>query len=49
MNSVLEDVTPKTVYVNSDWVTWVFFSIVKILPRRWGDEARIRIMRLPQY
>ena len=45
---ILTDPTPKYEYVNSDMVTRSFFGILRMLPRKWSDMARLALMRLPK-
>ena len=39
---------PGYAYVNSDFITRSFFGILRVLPRRWSDVARLALMRLPK-
>ena len=45
---ILTDPKPKYEYVNSDMVTRSFFGILRMLPRKWSDMARLALMRLPK-
>ena len=45
---ILTDPKPKYIYVNSDMVTRSFFGILRMLPRKWSDMARLALMRLPK-
>ena len=45
---ILTDPNPRYEYVNSDFVTKSFFGVLKMLPRKWSDMARLGLMRLPK-
>ena len=45
---ILTDPKPKYEYVNSDMVTRSLFGILRMLPRKWSDMARLALMRLPK-
>jgi len=47
-DKVLLDEDPAHFYVNSPWMTRLFFWVVDMLPSNLGDQARIAIMRLPE-
>ena len=45
---ILTDPKPNYEYVNSDVITRSFFGILRMLPRKWSDMARLALMRLPK-
>ena len=45
---ILTDPVPKYEYVNSDVITRSFFGILRLLPRKWSDRARVALMSLPK-
>jgi hypothetical protein len=49
MEAAMGDVEPAVFYENSEFVTWLIFSVVKRLPFRLADKARLALMRLPAY
>ena len=40
---------PREFYDNSPTVTKVLFTIIKALPRRMADKARLKLMFLPEF
>lgn len=46
-DKIITDPIPQYAYVNSDIITRSFFGILRILPRKWSDKARLALMRLP--
>ena len=49
MEAAMRDDTPDVFYENSELVTWLLFGVVKRLPFRLADKARLALMRLPAY
>ena len=47
-DKIITDPIPQYAYVNSDIITRSFFGILRILPRKWSDMARLALMRLPK-
>ena len=47
-DKIVTDPIPQYAYVNSDIITRSFFGILRILPRKWSDMARLALMRLPK-
>ena len=47
-DKIITDPIPQYAYVNSDIITRSFFGILRILPRKWSDKARLALMRLPK-
>jgi hypothetical protein len=45
---IITDYKPRYAYVNSDLITRSFFGVLRVLPRKWSDVARLAIMRLPK-
>ena len=45
---ILTDARPGYTYVNSDFITRSFFGVLRVLPRKWSDKARLALMRLPK-
>ena len=45
---ILTDPKPKQEYVTSHLITKSFFGMLRILPRKWSDVARMALMRLPK-
>ena len=40
---------PSALYDNSPTVTKILFTVIKALPRRLADKARIKLMLLPEF
>jgi hypothetical protein len=49
MEAAMRDDPPEAFYENSELVTWLIFSVVKRLPFKLADRARLALMRLPVY
>ena len=47
-DKIITDPIPQYAYVNSDIITRSFFGILRMLPRKWSDMARLALMRLPK-
>ena len=47
-DKIIKDPNPQYAYVNSDMITRSFFGVLRILPRKWSDIARLALMRLPK-
>ena len=45
---IITDHKPAYAYVNSDIITRSFFGVLRVLPRKWSDLARLALMRLPK-
>ena len=49
MKEAFSDENPFIYYQNSQLTTKLVFSVIKMLPGRLGDRARVALMKLPQY
>ena len=47
-DKIITDPKPRYEYINSDMITRSFFGVLRILPRKWSDMARLALMRLPK-
>ena len=49
MESAIGACRPSALYDNSPTVTKILFTVIKALPRRLADKARIKLMLLPEF